>query len=225
MVVDDAADGFALFGVEFEAGEETFAELDAVAGVIAGAARFASVVHEQSEEKQVEAVDFREQTSEAFFPFMLRLAEAVDVVDDVESVFVDGVAVPGIADDERLDAVKLGDDELEDAECMHGAERMRSPGTEKNFAQAVPQEGTFRHLHGEDGQRVGDAVFRGKAEAIAVPGHEAKHLEDTVGVVDGGAFGEVEAAVIEEEVGCRRRERACGGIACRRSGAAAERHR
>ena len=107
-------------------------------GVIAGAAGLAGVVHEQREQKQVEAVDFGQEPGETLFPLVMRLAEGVDVIDDEEGVLVDGVAMVGVADDERVDAMEFGDEQLEDSEGVHGAQSMGGVGADQNFAQAVP---------------------------------------------------------------------------------------
>ena len=55
---------------------------------------------------------------------------------------------------------------LENAERVHGAQRVRGPRAQQHLAQAVPQKWAFGHLHSEHGERVGNAVFGSVAEAV-----------------------------------------------------------
>jgi hypothetical protein len=134
MEADEVEDGLALLGVEVEAGEESVSQLDALSSVLAGAPGFAGVVEEQGKEKKVEAVDFREQLSEALFVIVGGLAKTVDVMDGQEGVLVDGIAVIAVADDQCVNAVKLGDEHFKHAECVHGAEGVCGVGSEQDFA-------------------------------------------------------------------------------------------
>src|ERR1700743_3261812 len=104
--------------------------------MVAGAARLASVVHKKREQKKVEAVDFRQQSGKALFPVVRGLAQSVHVVDDEKSMLVDSVAMVRVADDERIDAVKFGNDQLEHAERVHGAQGMRGVRPKQDFTQA-----------------------------------------------------------------------------------------
>ena len=65
MQADELEDGLALFGVEVEAGEKAVGQLDALAGVLAGAAALAGVVQQQGEEEEIEAIDFGQQLRQA----------------------------------------------------------------------------------------------------------------------------------------------------------------
>src|ERR1700692_480411 len=62
--------------------------------------------------EEVEAFEFWEQGAQALLVIVQGAAEAVDVVDGEEGVFVDGVAVVAVADDEGVDAVERGDGDL-----------------------------------------------------------------------------------------------------------------
>ena len=198
---DELEDGFALFGVEVQAGEEGVGQFDALAGVFAGAAGLAGVVQQQGEQEEVEAIDLRQQLGEALLVVADRLAKAVDVVDGEQGVLVDGVAVIAVANHQGVDAVELGDEHLQNAEGVHGAQGMGGVGSEQDFAQGVPQIGPLGDVDGQGGQRVGDAVFGGLGERVAVRGHEREDAQDGAGVVELRAGNDVDAALVEEEVG------------------------
>ncbi|MEI9967939.1 MAG: hypothetical protein WDM87_04665 [Terracidiphilus sp.] len=102
-----------LFGVEVEAGEKAVGQFNTLLRVLSGAAAFAGVMQKQREKKEVEAIDFRKQLGETLLLLAGGRAQLVDIVDDEEGVLVDGVAVVAVADDERVDAVELGDEHLE----------------------------------------------------------------------------------------------------------------
>ena len=201
MQADELEDGLALFGVEVEAGEEAVGELDALAGVFAGAAALAGVVEQQREQEEIEAVDFRQQLRKAVFVVVRGLAQAVDVVDGEEGVLVDGVAVVAVADDEGVDAVELGDEHLQHAESVHGAKSVGRVGAEQDFAQGVPEIGALGDVDGEGGQSVGDAVFGGLRERVAMGGHEREDAQNGGGVAELRAGKDVDAALVEDEVG------------------------
>jgi len=135
------------------------------------------------------------------FPVVGGLAQGVDVVDGEEGVLVDGVAVVAVADDEGVDAVELGDEHLEDAEGVHGAEGVGGVGAEEDFAEGVPEIGALGDVDGEGGQRVSDAVFCGLGERVAVGGHEREDAQDGGGIAELRAGKDVDAALVEDEVG------------------------
>src|SRR5580698_8674259 len=134
MIADEATYCLALLRVEFKPREETLCQLDALRTVVTRAARFACIVHEEREQEEVEAINFRQQRSKAFFPVVSGLAQPVHVVDDEKGMLIDGVAVVRVTDDERVDTVELGNDQLEDAESMHRAQRMRGMGSEQDLS-------------------------------------------------------------------------------------------
>ena len=138
---DEPQDRFALLGIEIEARQEAVGEFDALARMFAAAAAFAGIVQQQREQEEIEAVDFGQQLREALFAVMRGLAQAVHVVDGEEGVLVDGVAVVAVANDQRIDAVELGDQHLQDAERVHGAQRVRGVRAEQDFAQAFHRYG------------------------------------------------------------------------------------
>ena len=201
MEADELEDGLALLGVEVQPGEEGVGQLDALAGMLAGAAGLAGVVKQQGEQEEVEAVDLRQQLGQALFVVVGGLAQAVDVVDGEEGVLVDGVAVIAVANDQGVDAVELGDEHFQNAEGVHGSQSMCGMGAEQDFAQGVPQVGAFGDVDGEGGQRVGDAVFGGLGERVAVGGHQGEDAQDGAGVVELRAGSDVDAALVEQEVG------------------------
>ena len=131
----------------------------------------AGVVQEQGEQEEVEAVDLRKELGEALLVFVGGLAQAVDVVDGEEGVLIDGVAVIGIPNHQGVNAVELRNEHFQNAEGVHGAQRMSGIGSEQHFAQRVPQVRAFGDVDGQGGQRVGDAVLGGLGEHVAVRGH------------------------------------------------------
>ncbi len=49
-------------------------------------------------------------------------------------MLVDRVAMIGVANDQCIDAVELGDEQLQDPQGMHGAQRVRGVGAEQDLA-------------------------------------------------------------------------------------------
>jgi len=137
------------------------------------------------------------------------LAEVVDVVDGEEGVFVDGVAVVAVPDDERVDAVELGEEHFEDAEGVHGAEGVGGVGSEEDFAEVVPEVGAFWDVDGEDGESVCDAVFSGLGEGVAVVADGGEDAQEAIGVAELRGGVDVDAALgglkVEGEVCARDR--------------------
>ena len=135
--------------------------------MLAGAAGFSGVVKQEGQQEEIEAVDLRQKLGQALFVFVGGLAERVDVVDGEEGMLIHRVAVVAVADDQRIDAVELGNQHLKDAEGVHGAESVRGMRAEQDFAQRVPEVWTFGNMDGEDGERVGNAVFSVPAKACS----------------------------------------------------------
>ena len=149
VIANEGANGLAFLGVEVEAGEQAFGEFDAGCAMIAVAPRLAGIVQQQGEQEQVEAIKLRQQRREALIAVGTRLAQLMDVIYDEEGVFVDGIAMVRVADDECVYAVKFGDEQFKNAECVHCAQGVRSMRAEQNFAQAVPQKRALRHVNCE----------------------------------------------------------------------------
>ena len=157
-------------------------------------------MQQQRQQEQVEAVDLRQQLREARLEIMGGLAQAVHVVDGEEGVLVDGVAVIAVPNHQCVDAVELGNQHLKNAQRVHGAQSVRGVRSQQNFAQRVPQIGPFGNVNGQHRQRVGDAVFRGLRERVAVRGHQREDAQDGAGVVELRARLNVDAALVEQEV-------------------------
>ena len=83
-----------------------------------------------------------------------KLLEAVHVVDGEEGVFIDGIAVIAVANDQGIDAVEFGDEHFKNAEGVHGAESMGGVGAKQHFTQGVPQIGPFGNVDSERGKGV-----------------------------------------------------------------------
>ena len=64
-------------------------------------------------------------------------------VDQHEGMLVDRVAVIGVADDEGIDAMKLGDEQFENAQCVHGSKRIAGKASHQHGLQAAPECGSF----------------------------------------------------------------------------------
>ncbi len=94
-----------------------------------------------------------------------------------------------------------GDEHLENAEGVHGAEGVRGMRAEEDFAECVPEIRPLGDVDGEGGQGVGDAVFCGLGERVAVGGHEREDAQDGGGVRELRAGKDVDAALVEDEVG------------------------
>ena len=97
----------------------------------------------------------------------LRRFEAVEGVDEHQGVLVDGVAVVGVADDEGIDAVELGEDEFEDADGMHGAKRVTGVRADEDLAKAAPERGAFFKVGREQWDGLRHALFAAAIEAAA----------------------------------------------------------
>ena len=163
----------------------------------------------------------RQQRGEALLPVVSRLAQGVHVVDDQEGVLIDGVAMIGVADDQRINAVEFGNDKLKHAERVHGAQGVCGVGADQDFAQAVPKKWTFGHLHGKHRQSFGDVVFGTLTQLVAVGGDKSEDAQNTVGVGDGALIRRGRGGPVRERNRFRRPARGGDGIVYRKSGAAA----
>ncbi len=112
MQPDQVENCLSLFRVEVEPRKKRVRQFNALACMLSGAPRLAGVVQEQSEKKQVEPVDFRQQLRQALFVVVRRLAEGMHIVDRQEGMFVYGVSVIAVADDQGINPVELGDQHL-----------------------------------------------------------------------------------------------------------------
>ena len=102
---------------------------------------FAGVVQQQRQQEQIEPVDLRQQLRQPLLVARGRLAQAVHVVDGQEGVLVHGVAVIAVADHQRVDAVELGDQHLQHAQRMHGAQSMGRVGPSSTSRSAFHRYG------------------------------------------------------------------------------------
>ena len=203
MQPDELENLVALLGVEVQPRHKAVGQFDALPGMFAAAPAFAGIVQQQRQQEEIEAVDLRQQLRETLFVVVRGLAQAVHVVDGEEGMLVDGVAVIAVANHQRIDAVKLGNQHLQHAECVHGPQRVRRVRPQQHLAQGVPQIRPFGDVNGQRGQRVGDAVFGSLRERIAMCGHQREDAQDGCGIAELRAGKNVDAALVENEVGAR----------------------
>ncbi len=84
---------------------------------------------------------------------------------------------------------------------------MSRVGSKQHFAQGIPEVRAFRNVDSESGNGVGDAVLGGLRKRVAMRGHESEDAEDGGSVGKLRAGKNVDAALVEDEVG------ACDGSA------------
>ena len=80
---------------------------------------------------------------------------------------------------------------------------MRRVRAQQHFPQRVPEIRAFRDVDGQRGQRVGDAVFRGLRQSVSVRRHHREDAKDGRGVAELRAAEDVDAALVEDEIGAR----------------------
>src|SRR4029077_3763718 len=85
---------------------------------------FACVMKQKREIEEIGLLKLFEEFGVALVPFRLRLAEGMEIFDSHESVLVNGEAVGIVANDERVNGAKLGQKQSEQAERVHGAQRV-----------------------------------------------------------------------------------------------------
>ncbi len=217
VIADEPPYQIALFGIQFQPGKQAIGQLHTLHRMVAAAAGLPRVVHEYREEEEVEAIDLREQGRKAPFPGKLRLAQGVNIVDDQKGMLVDGVAMIGVANDQRVNAVELGNKQFQDAECVHGAQRVRGVRSEQDLAQTVPQEWTFGDVHIEHRESVGQAVFGILRQPVAVRRDQREDAKNSLRAGEQRGFGDIDAPVLHHEVGSRNREHVCAVAAGRKT--------
>ncbi len=97
-------------------------------------------------------------------------------------MFVDGVAVVQVAQDQRIDGVNLGENRREQLQGMHGAQRISGVPLQKQFAQVLPCARVLRHGVTQGVPRVGKPALGFEAELGSVPRHEGEELQDHLGI-------------------------------------------
>jgi hypothetical protein len=89
--------------------------------VIVDGHAFAYIVKEERENQQIAAVDGFPELAEVSGAFIGRLGKFLEMFDGAERVFVNGVAVIKVADDERIDGFELGEYFHQERETLHGS--------------------------------------------------------------------------------------------------------
>ena len=72
------------------------------------------------------------------FPFRCGPFERVQVLDDQERMFIDGIAMVGVTNHQRVDTVKLGQYQIENSHRVHGAQLRCSLRAEENAREPLP---------------------------------------------------------------------------------------
>ena len=128
-------------------------------------------------------------------------------------MLVDRVAVIAVANYQRIDAVKFGNQHLQHAECVHGSQRVCRMRTEQHFTQRVPEIRPLGDMDGERRQRIGDAVFGRLRQCIAMRRHQREDAQDGGGIAELRAGKNVDAPLVENEVGAGDRRPAAAELA------------
>ena len=192
-----------LLGVEVQPRQKAVGQFHALHRMLAGAPRLARVVQQQRQQKQIQPVDLRQQLRQPLLVVVRRLPQPVHVVDGQKRVLVHGVAVIAVADHQRIDAVELRNQHLQHAQRVHRAQRMRGVRSQQHLAQRIPQVRPLGNRDGQHRQRIGNAVFGRLRQRVAVRGHQREDAQDGCGVVELRSGLDVDASLVEQEIGSR----------------------
>ena len=73
------------------------------------------------------------------FEFAVTGREPVQVFNGDQGMFVHGIAVVIVANHQRVDGLKFGEQQVKQAEPVHGAQRSRRVRHDQNLAERLPQ--------------------------------------------------------------------------------------
>ena len=108
-----------------------------------------------------------------------------------------------VADHQRIDAVELRDQHLQDSQSVHRAQGMSRVRSQQHLAQRIPQVGSLGNRDRQNRQRVGNAILGRLRQRVPVCGHQREDAQDGRGVVELRAGLDVDAALIEQKIGPR----------------------
>ena len=86
----------------------------------------------------------------------------------------------GVPDDQGIDAVKFGDQQLQHTCGVHFAQGVGGMGAEQDRPQTYPQAGSIFQPGGERWNGCGDALFARRTEGHARVGHQGESSQDDV---------------------------------------------
>ena len=140
MGADQPQNEIALVAVKFQPREYILRHANTLLRVVAGAPALTGIVQQRDQIEQARLLQVAEQLPEPRGPFGHGMGDLfsdarlrrtlwqrrlrfkiVQRIDQHERVLIDRVAVVRVADDESVDAMKLRNEQLENAECVHRA--------------------------------------------------------------------------------------------------------
>ena len=168
MAGNQIAHRIGIGGIEKHLSEYFLDSLQASLDVTFDGHSFANIVEKKSEEKKLRLLKFAENFREFALPIPGGLAEALEIVDRLEGMLVDRVAVVEIANDQRIDAAKLAEERNEHAEPVQIAQGIGGARLEQNRTEPLPEPRKVEAFQFDFYESFLDVPFGFRAERQAV---------------------------------------------------------
>jgi len=124
----------------------------------------AGVVQQDREVEQLGLVQLAEDTGVAFVPFELGLPQTVQIFNGPERVFIHRETVRDLAHGKRVNPLQLRQEQSQQMEGVHRAQRVRRMQFRQNIFEKTPKNAATLKAGGQPRPRLFQLMFGGRTE-------------------------------------------------------------
>ncbi len=186
VATDESCNEVSVERLQLEPAGDGVGQLRTGTGVRDRGTRFAGVVQQGRQQQQLRmrqiAKEMTETQPPGRSPPWWLVGQGVKCIDQHKGVLVHGVAVIGIAEHQRIDAVKLRNHQVKDAQRMHGAQCLGGETAAEHTAQPGPQARSLLQRRGQGRYSRNDPFLALRVVSDARLCREPKGSKDDLGI-------------------------------------------
>ena len=115
---------------------------------------FAGIVQQGGQVEQLRLLDFAQNRRKAVLPLVVRLAQRMQVFKNKKCMFIDGVAMVGIAHHKCIHPMKFRQNQFQNSQRMHDAQGVGHFRSKQNAANSLPKRRAFGQTLRQHRQRI-----------------------------------------------------------------------
>ena len=173
MIANQPQQQLALIHIQFQPPGHALRHARALPRMVAGAAALAGIVQQRCQVQQRAVLHIAQNPPKrpAHSPIgpVCGSLQPMQRVDQHHGVLVHRVAVVRVADHQRVNPVKLRDQQLQNSQRMHRAQRVSGIGPQQNLLQMPPQRRPFLQMRRKQRQRLRHPLLARPVERASRP--------------------------------------------------------
>ena len=187
MVADQPQHQLALVRIQHQPPGHVLRHLRALQRVVVAASSLPRIVQQRRQEHQLRVLHIAQYAAKPSRPHAhlpgLRLLQPVQSIDHNQGVLIHRVAVVRIADHQRVNPVELRQQQLQNPQRVHHAQRLARKEPQQDLLHVPPQRRPLLQMRRQQRQGLRDPLLAPAFQPAPAPRHRRKQLQHHVRVL------------------------------------------